>query len=72
MSHSLSMATRNSTPIKTPTVVTEAVVIRKMSTEAISHGLGSYDARPRAAVTCPRTSHQNVLSKPGLLGPGEH
>jgi hypothetical protein len=33
--------------------------------------LGSYDARPRAAVTCPRTSHKNGLSKPGLRGPGE-
>src|SRR5258706_14435971 len=39
MNHSLSIAARNSAPIKTPTVATEAVVIRKTSTEAISQAV---------------------------------
>src|SRR5258706_11070583 len=39
MNHSLSIAARNSAPIKTPTVATEAVGIRKTSTEAISQAV---------------------------------
>jgi hypothetical protein len=39
MNHSLSMATRKRTPIKTPTVATEAVVIRKMNTETSSQAM---------------------------------